>query len=141
MRKRPGRRQTCYASDAQRLGPEDGKYERRHERGEEDLGYAILPRNHGQVQRKCDSGKDAGDITKLKEASQRERADKADFRGVPSRKLGGKKKENSLGKEDKGSRRDHSIIPRIHPIAPIPWGAGTNVPQDSRTDVDRGPRS
>jgi hypothetical protein len=92
MRRRPGKGQTCYASDAQRLGPEDGKNERRHKRREEDLGYAILPRNHGQVQGKCDSGKDAGDIMTFKETKSTRKSQGSGFRGAPSRKVGRKKK-------------------------------------------------
>ena len=34
-------------------------------------------------------------------------------------------KKNLLCKENEGSRRDHSIIPRVLPVAPVPRGAGT----------------
>lgn len=43
---------------------------------------------------------------------------------------------NLLCKENEGSRREHSIIPRIHPVTPVPWGAGTDVPRDARANFN-----
>ena len=43
-------------------------------------------------------------------------------------------KKNSLRKENKRSRREHSIVPRVLPVAPVPWGAGTYVPQNARAN-------
>ena len=51
------------------------------------------------------------------------------------------RKPTILGEENQGSRRKHSIIPRICPIAPVPWRAGTYVPQDAHANVDREARS
>jgi hypothetical protein len=48
------------------------------------------------------------------------------------------KKSNSLCKKHKGSRRENSIIPRILPVAPVPWRAGTYVPRDARANVESG---
>lgn len=66
---------------------------------------------------------------------------------IPGRTLGtirfqGEEKslQYLLGKENKGSRGEYSIIPRIRPIAPVPWRTGTYVAQDSRADVGRAAR-